>query len=137
AERREKVAPVFGPTDYGEYLLRIWYQARDAEFFDPWYAATPQTVIPRQGSYDLEWVNARALDLLRAGEAARPFAHAALDFDLNAALKAVSAPKTLVALAGPAGRSRAERAAAGADAQIVEAPFAASDHADLVAGLLS
>lgn len=100
AARAEKLAPAFKPTKAGTHMLEAWYQARDREFFNPWYDGGPQTIIRRSEPYDIEWVQARALDLLKAGDATRPFTQAALGVDYAAMLAELKTALTFVCFDG-------------------------------------
>jgi pimeloyl-ACP methyl ester carboxylesterase len=70
-EEREQIAgryaPKLMPGDYGQHLLEAWYYARDSELFWPWNEPHPQNALTRAPDIEPEHVQARTLDVLKAG----------------------------------------------------------------------
>lgn len=60
-------APKLMPGDYGQHLLEAWYYARDSELYWPWNEPHPENAITRAPDIDPGHVQARTLDVLKAG----------------------------------------------------------------------
>lgn len=71
ADERERIAgsyaPKLMPGDYGQHLLEAWYYARDSELYWPWNEPHPQNALSRAPDIDPQHVQARTLEVLKAG----------------------------------------------------------------------
>jgi len=63
------LAPKLMPGDYGQHLLEAWYYARDSELYWPWNEPHPENALSRVPDIAPLRVQARTVDVLKAGVA--------------------------------------------------------------------
>ncbi|NND36979.1 MAG: alpha/beta hydrolase [Gammaproteobacteria bacterium] len=116
ADERERLsatyAPKLMPGDYGQHLLEAWYFARDSELYWPWNEPHPQNALTRVPDIDPDRIQARTVDVLKAGVALPRLVRELLTSDPTSPFAELACDVAVCARAGSGHEARAERAAA-------------------------
>jgi hypothetical protein len=70
----------------GSHLVTAWAIARDMQLFEPWYDRRGSAALALDDALDPVALDAKVLDLLKAGDAWREATRALLDYPLEARL---------------------------------------------------
>ena len=111
-ELRARYTPDPTPGECGEYLLRAWGFVRDSELFWPWYAPTADNSLGRDPDIDPAVLQARTVDVLKAGERFGALVAELLAYNLTDTLTRLQVPTTVGDRAGSRFDGRARQAAA-------------------------
>jgi len=141
AEERRRLAASYAPNlvpgDYGQHLLEAWYCARDSELYWPWNQPRAAHALPRAPDIEPAQVQARTLDILKAGRAFPKLVRDLLSADCDEPLAGLTAITRVCARCGNGHESRAQAAARLADrATYTLLPSDLADGADEVAQML-
>ncbi|MFQ5634431.1 MAG: alpha/beta fold hydrolase [Gammaproteobacteria bacterium] len=107
----ESCAPKMMPGDYGQHLLEAWYYARDSELYWPWNEPHPQNALTRPPDIDPEHVQARTVDVLKAGIAFPKLVRDLLSADCGRAFATLDCEIVIGARAGNGHEVRARETA--------------------------
>lgn len=105
-------APKLMPGDYGQHLLEAWYYARDSELYWPWNEPHPQNALTREPDIRPDRIQARTVDVLKAGIAFPRLVRELLTADCASPFAELACDVAVCARAGNGHEARAERAAA-------------------------
>ena len=115
-DERERLAasyaPKLMPGDYGQHLLEAWYYARDSELYWPWNEPHPQNALTREPDIRPDRVQARTVDVLKAGIAFPRLVRELLTADCESPFAELACNITVCARSGNGHEARAETAAA-------------------------
>lgn len=141
AEERRRFAASYAPNlvpgDYGQHLLEAWYCARDSELYWPWNQPRAAHALQRAPDIEPAHVQARTLDILKAGMAFPKLVRDLLSSDCDEPLAGLTAITRVCARCGNGHESRAQAIAHLADrATYTLLPSDLADGADEVVQML-
>ncbi len=105
-------APKLMPGDYGQHLLEAWYYARDSELYWPWNEPHPQNALMREPDIRPDHIQARTVDVLKAGSAFPRLVRELLTAECESPFTEVICDVAVCARSGNGHEARAQRAAA-------------------------
>ena len=100
-------APKLMPGDYGQHLLEAWYYARDSELYWPWNEPHPENALMRRPDIEPEHVQARTVDVLKAGIGFPKLVREILSAEIERPFTAVAGEIVVCARAGNGHEARA------------------------------
>jgi pimeloyl-ACP methyl ester carboxylesterase len=104
-------APKLMPGDYGQHLLEAWYCARDSELFWPWNETLPANALARAPNIEPDAIQARTLDILKAGMAFPKLVRDLLSADCDTPFTDIQTEALVCARRGNGHEARAAEAA--------------------------
>jgi pimeloyl-ACP methyl ester carboxylesterase len=102
-----QIAPDINLSPEGAHWVRAWLMLRDAQIYAPWFAGTRQSQRRSQGNFDAAWLHAQTCALMEGRATYHLLPRAAWRFDIDAALRAATAPLHILPPGSPAPHSRA------------------------------
>ncbi len=130
-------APKLMPGDYGQHLLEAWYCARDSELYWPWNETRPANALRRAPDLEPAHIQARTLDILKAGMAFPRLVRDLLSMDCTQSFTGIQVDTLVCARRGNGHETRAEEVARATDrATYLRLPSDTADWSAEVAQLL-
>jgi pimeloyl-ACP methyl ester carboxylesterase len=86
------LAPDLPMTPEGGHWVKAWLMVRDAQIYRPWYDGRVAAQRTRQGNFDADWLHDQTVALMKSRATYHQLPHAAVNFDIEAALQAFAQP---------------------------------------------